>query len=304
MEVEYTLTIVNMSKKGYSRGWCFTLNNYCLIEEKFIEDINCRYITFGHEVGSECHTPHLQGYILFKDAKSFESVKALFPDRTHIEAAVTVAQAITYAQKDGLDIYERGDKPKTPKEKGCAEEQKQRYKQAVALAKEGNIEAIEEVDPVLHLRFYRTFKELRKDYMPDLNPVDSQFVGYWIYGPPGTGKTTFAWREYPNSYPKDASNSWWDGYQGEETVIIDDLDKYHVAQGYNLKMWLQQRPFIAQIKGGAQKIRPKLVIVTSNYTPEEIWEDPITAEAIRRRCRFLHLTQLHCPASGGQSTFT
>lgn len=306
MEVEViTFKIVEtMSKKGYSRGWCFTLNNYCLIEEKFIEDINCRYITFGHEVGSECHTPHLQGYILFKDAKSFETVKGLFPDRTHIEAAKTVAQAIDYAQKDGVDIYERGDRPKTNKEKGNAEEQKERYKQAVKLAKEGNIEAIEEVDPVLHLRFYRTFKELRKDYMPKLESIDTEFVGYWIYGPPGTGKTSMAHALYPDAYPK-ALNEWWDGYQGESTVIIDDLDKYHVSLGSSLKQWLHQWEFIAPVKGGSIKIRPKLVVITSNYTPEEIWEDPITAQAIRRRCRFFHKLALVDPAPGGsQSTFT
>jgi len=293
-----------MSQRNRSRGWCFTLNNYCLIEEKFIEDLNCKYITFGHEVGSECHTPHLQGYILFENQKEFSTVKDMFPARTHLEAAKTVAAAIAYAQKDGSDIYERGTRPKTAKESGHADEQKERYKSAVSLAKSGNIEAIEEVDPVLHLRFYRTFKELKKDYRPILLPVDTEYVGYWIYGPPGTGKTTFAWAQFPNSYSKDASNSWWDGYQDQETVIIDDLDKYHVSQGYNLKQWLHQRPFNAQVKGGVLYIRPKLVIVTSNYTPEEIWEDPITAVAIRRRCKFLHKLALHSPASGGQPTFT
>lgn len=47
--------------------------------------------------------------------------------------------------------------------------------------------------------------------------------GIWIYGPPGTGKTHRARTRYGKVYLK-PQNKWWDGYQGEETVVIDDLD--------------------------------------------------------------------------------
>ena len=35
-------------------------------------------------------------------------------------------------------------------------------------------------------------------------------------------------------------------------------------------------------------MRPKRIIITSNYEPEEIFEDKMTIEAIRRRFKFEH----------------
>jgi len=178
----------------------------------------------------------------------------------------------------------------TQKEKGqCNLE---RYEAALASAKEGKLD---DIPADILTRHYSTYQKIARDYMPQLGILDTAHVGYWIYGPPGSGKTRYAHANFPGLYPKSVSN-WWDGYQGETTVLIDDLDKYHVAFGYQLKIWLDRYPFIAEIKGGARKIRPTLVIITSNYTPEEIWDDPSTVAAIRRRCRFLHLP-LECSPS-------
>ena len=91
----------------------------------------------------------------------------------------------------------------------------------------------------------------------------------------------------PNAYIKDASSHWWDGYNGEEVVIIDDLDKYHVKLGYYLKVWGDHYPFPAQIKGGQMMARPKKIIITSNYHPREIWTDSQTVEPIARRFKII-----------------
>jgi len=107
--------------------------------------------------------------------------------------------------------------------------------------------------------------------------------GIWLYGPAGCGKTTSANRAYPNAFLKPISR-WWDGYQGEETVILDDFGVYHRELTTDLKHWADFLPFIAETKGSSVYVRPQRVIVTSQYSIEEIWgEDAQALEAITRR---------------------
>jgi len=55
-----------------------------------------------------------------------------------------------------------------------------------------------------------------------------------------------------------------------------------------MKRWLDKYPFQAPVKGGYMLIRPKKIVVTSNYTVREIWSDEQTAGPIERRVRVIH----------------
>jgi hypothetical protein len=111
--------------------------------------------------------------------------------------------------------------------------------------------------------------------------------GHWYWGPPGTGKSHKARADYPNSYLK-SQNKWWDGYQGQPTVIIDDLDTDCLA--HHLKIWADKYSCSGEVKGGTVPLQHTALIVTSNYAIEQLFKDEIMAAAIRRRFKVTHFT--------------
>ena len=88
--------------KWRSRAWAFTLNNYTDDDITHITQLNNARMRVGKEVGDN-GTPHLQGYIEFKNGTSFQSVKThLGNNRVHIEPAHKCRNAnLQYTAKGG-----------------------------------------------------------------------------------------------------------------------------------------------------------------------------------------------------------
>lgn len=263
-----------------SRSWCFTLNNYTPDEVEDLKQKDCKYIVFGHEVGEE-GTPHLQGYVHFDSNKRLSALKK-FQQRAHWEPAKgSHQQNFDYCTKDGKDIHERGDPPQSKQSAAAAggAANKRRYEEAYESAKKGRLD---EIPGDLMLRHYNTIKAIAKDNMPKLPSLDA-LDNHWFVGPSGTGKSRLARELYPDAYIKPC-NKWWDGYKGEDAVIIDDFDMKHDVLAHHLKIWGDHYPFIAENKGGAVLIRPKTIIVTSNYSPDRIWmHEAESRDPIERR---------------------
>lgn len=270
-----------------SRNFCFTHNNYPNTELE--DNIQCKYIIYGKEVG-ESGTPHLQGFVTFAVQKTLSAAIKCLPG-CHVEVARNLSAAIDYCRKDG-DVVERGVAPLSQSEKGNKE--KNRWKRILEAAKEGDDEWLEENEPQVSLLHDKCILRAKKRAKKAPQTLDGEIEHEWYYGLPGTGKSRKAREENPDAYIKDPKSQWWDGYDGQEVVIIDDFDKYQVAQGGDMKRWLDRYPFQAQYKGGMELIRPRKIIVTSNYSPGEIWEDELTRTAVERRLRVCHFGDLFC----------
>lgn len=268
-----------------SRAWCFTLNNYTSEEVALLRVLSdgCKYLIFGYEVG-EKGTPHLQGYLYFKDAKSFSATKKFLPKRAHLEKARgTPEENKEYCSKDG-EFEERGDLPMSQKQKGEAEQL--RWDEIKEAAKEGRLD---DIDDRVYVTHYRTLKAIKTDHQrpPDSRP---ELIDEWIWGESGVGKSSYARKEIPNPYLKNLSK-WWDGYQLGQSVIIDDMDVFHKDLGYLFKIWCDHYAFVAETKGGIMCIRPPKIIITSQYHPSEIWSDSKTLAAITRRVKITHMSE-------------
>lgn len=260
-----------------SRGFCFTLNNYT--EQEYEAIINYKdpvYMVVGKEVG-EKGTPHLQGYYYFKYAKTVTSFKKEFP-KMHFEIAKgTAKQNQKYCSKEG-NFIEKGTQPMSQEDKG--KKGKEAIAERWALAKAGKFEELPPEQIKTYEYIYAKHIEAK-----DRDELDNE----WIYGDSGCGKSSHVRANYKEFYNKPMSK-WWDNYRGEEVVVLDDFAPQHgVFLGYFLKIWADHYSFNAEVKGGMLKIRPKKIIVTSQYRLEDCFEDEKTIEAISRRFKQIHL---------------
>lgn len=93
-----------------ARAACFTLNNYTEADIEMVRNVcgKARYGVLGKEIAPTTGTAHIQGYIYFTNAKTFNAFKKLLPQGTHIELAVASAkQNREYCTKGG-DFEEYG----------------------------------------------------------------------------------------------------------------------------------------------------------------------------------------------------
>jgi hypothetical protein len=231
------------------------------------------YLVVGQERGSE-GTPHLQCYVVFKKPVGFNSLKGMIP-RAHIEVAKgTSEENRKYCMKE--DNYEEfGDCPSVGGERA----QKDKWDSARALAKAG---LFDEIPSELYLRFRSALHAIHDDAnaATECIPV---LHNLWIYGSTGIGKSKYAWDHFPGAYRK-GLNKWFDHYNKQDVVIIEDVDPTHFKWlGSFLKIWSDHYPFMAERKGGSRMIRPKTIVITSNYRIQEcLGADQMMLPVIRR----------------------
>lgn len=265
-----------------SRGWCFTINNPTVDDSIHVDALRSHavYYCFGVETGQECGTLHFQGYVYFKHPVTMQRIKRLLP-RAHLEPQRgSCKQAIEYCKKDG-DFEEWGDAP----DAGGKLTQRERWRRLIELAEHGDLESIKSEFPGEYFRYHERIRSLR---IRPAAVLQGDLEHEWWYGGTGTGKSSTLWRLYPTHYAKEL-NKWWDGYQDEEVVAIEEWAPKNECTASFLKVWADRYPFPAQIKGGSlKKIRPRKVIVLSNYTIDQCFPNCEDRDPIKRRFKVVN----------------
>jgi len=263
-----------------ARNWCFTLNNPQVVplnltitpENKIkllvyqLEEVQCR---------------HLQGYLELSTPRRMSFLKKLIPGAHWERRRGTKKQAIEYVSKEETRVQGPWILPD-----GCLlsevissaqEWGGSSLKEVKRLLDEGHTE--EEISDehfglwVRHFRAFREYKLLKTV------PRDHAVTTTVIVGPTGTGKSRFCLSKFPKAYWKQRS-AWWDGYNGEESVI---LDEFYGWVPYDTLLRLCDRyPLMVETKGGQCHMVCKNVIITSNHDPKS-WYKNVYFDSFKRR---------------------
>lgn len=131
-------------------------------------------------------------------------------------------------------------------------------------------------DPSYYHQYKRTFmdvqavanRKLFRDWMTE---------GIWLWGPSGTGKSEFAYKDFNplTHYNKPLEDRWWDGYTGQEIVILNEFRGNHMTLS-NLLALVDRWPMSVQVRNREPvPFLAKKVIITSSMHPREIYESAI-----------------------------
>lgn len=142
----------------------------------------------------------------------------------------------------------------------------------------------------IRVRHYSTLRKISSDHAT-AEPLTKEVFVFW--GSTGTGKSRRAWNEAGwDAYPKDPRTKWFDGYRGEEHIVIDEfrgsIDIAHLLR------WLDRYPVLVEIKGASVPLRAKKIWITSNLDPRQWYPDldSETLSALLRRLTITHFSSL------------
>lgn len=249
------------------RSCCFTLNNYTEQDYEELRNMNSSYIVIGKEVGEQ-GTPHLQGYVEFKNQVRFSTLKKRYP-KLHIEARRgTPLQASTYCKKEG-DYVEIGNINEQGKRNDI-------LSSCELILEKKSMKEVANHNPEVFVKYHKgliAFKNIQYEDRTAKPQV------HWRWGPAGCGKTRYCVEKHPDHYIKDGT-MWWDSYEQQEAIIIDDFDGHWPYR--DLLRLLDRNKYQGQYKGGYVKINSPYIYITCEFPPEHFWLGNTLAQVMRR----------------------
>ncbi len=261
---------------GRKRDWCFTVHSGHFGDKSEAEviaglkTVSCTYIVFQLETGGDLGRDHIQGYVMFKQAKTMGQAKKLLPCDAHMEVrmAENISDAINYCKKDDTrrpdtTWFETGTMPMDQgKKRGLSD--------AIEIAKtKGFKRAMLDV-PEVTIRYARGIREYAHIAAGERIPQSRPVKVYYVWGDSGCGKSWWANTLFDtpdNTYTTtDMPDKIWMGnYAGERTLVIEEFES--LCNHSILKCMLEGYKMEFQTKGGFVWSEWDTVILTSNVDP-------------------------------------
>lgn len=252
----------------------------------------CRYAVWQKEVCPTTGREHYQGYVECNSSVRFTQVQALFDIAgAHCEERLgTPEQAREYCMKEKTRA-----EGAVPVEIGVWTAKKQGRRTDLSLVKEMMDQGASWKECVQEqfgtcVKYWGNLKKAHELLHPFKKTWRTKLMIFW--GPTGTGKSQRALRECrergSEPFIKSGSTKWWDGYEGQEDVIIDDFGIQ--VQGKeailvtDILNWCDGITIRTEVKGTSVPMQAKRIYITSNVHPENWYPyDMAHRAALERR---------------------
>lgn len=236
---------------------------------------------------------HYHSVVYFSNPVRFKTVAELDPSAHWDTKNNGLLGIYKYVSKEKRPFLQYGEIPDVIKKyvesqfKKNAAPKKSQFDTIVEMIKDGKYEQIQEER--VYAQYQRFFDQLAQKSEPSRRWMGNlQEKNHWIWGPPGSGKSSAIWdaaeRDGLTIYQK-LQNKWWDGYKGEDIVLIEDADPEIMKKLASfIKVWSDRYPFTYEVKGSSRTMKTPgyHFIVTSNYPMKDCFNET-DLKAIERR---------------------
>ncbi len=286
-----TLMMTNITTdRQRSRRWCFTLNNPSDVSADDPQQWPAvRFVIWQKEAGT-LGTPHLQGFVVWEQAKSLASCKAACP-RAHFEfSRGTVEQNVRYCSKccdtcyaakntEDCENCKRLMGPWTRGTRPAPGKRNDLYDVQDMLDSGAPMREVARAYFPAFVKYHRGLEKYKLLITPPRHHRPEILV---IIGTTGTGKSRFCKQQFPGAFWK-SRNKWWDSYSGEDTVIWDEFYGW-VPLSILLRV-LDWYPLTSETKGGSVQQLAHRHIFTSNVHPRDWYKNVprVRVKALERR---------------------
>lgn len=263
------------------RNWCFTSFNEL---EPNYDEKSMKYLAFGSEICPSTQKHHWQGFVCFKNPRGLKGIKKILGN-IHLEPIKgTLKQNEKYCSKAG-EYTTYGILPSQGERKDLI-----KIKDEIMEGKQVKDIILE--DPYLYHQYGRTLEKV-EDLMLRKQCRKEITEGYWYWGETGVGKSHKAFENYDpeTHYNLPNDNGWWDGYCGQETIIIND---FRGEIPYNQLLTIVDKwPYNVRRRGREPfPLLAKTVIITSSLPPHKIYHNRDTEDDIKQLKRRFNIINL------------